>query len=109
MGTTATGRRHKRWPEAGGAEAGDCRGITCTGGVGLNRSPAIRREREPGLQLAKALSRRRLCAIELDSPSTGSGGDYSGAGCGRGPAAGRHGEDRDRCQRQIPDPRRLRL
>jgi hypothetical protein len=34
--------------------------------------------------LAKALSRRRLCATELDSPSTGSGGDYSGAGCGRG-------------------------
>jgi hypothetical protein len=107
MGTTATGRRHKRWPETLKREI--VAASLAPGGVGLNRSPAIRREREPGLQLAKALSRRRLCAIELDSPSTGSGGDYSGAECGRRLAAGRHGEDRDRCQRQIPDPRRLRL
>jgi transposase len=77
MGTTATGRRHKRWPETLKREI--VAASLAPGGVGLNRSPAIRREREPGLQLAKALSRRRLCAIELDSPSTGSGGDYSGA------------------------------
>ena len=42
---------------AGGAEAGDCCGIVCAGLVSLNSCPAIRREREPGVQLAEALSR----------------------------------------------------
>jgi predicted lipoprotein len=43
---------------AGGAEAGDCYGNVCAGLVGLDSGAAIRREREPGFQLAEALSRR---------------------------------------------------
>jgi hypothetical protein len=46
---------------AGGAEAGDRRGVVCAWFVGLNCCPAVRRECEPGIQLAEAVSRRAEC------------------------------------------------
>jgi hypothetical protein len=47
---------------AGDAEAGDRRGFVCAGCVGFDGCPTLRREREPGIQLAEALSRRAACA-----------------------------------------------
>ena len=47
---------------AGSAEAGDRGGVVCAGFVGLNGCPALRRECEPGVRLAEALSQRAACA-----------------------------------------------
>ena len=47
---------------AGGAEAGDRGGVVCAWLVGLGSRPAVRRECEPGVRLAEALSRRLSCA-----------------------------------------------
>jgi transposase len=64
MGTTATERRHKRWPEALKREI-----VAASWGGGLNRSPAIRREREPGLRRKRyredARARSKLTVPQL--------------------------------------------
>ena len=53
---------------AGGAEAGDRGGVVCAGLVGLGSCPALRRECEPSIWLAEALSRRLWCAAVLSAP-----------------------------------------
>jgi hypothetical protein len=66
---------------AEGSEAGDRGGIVCTRLVGLN-GRAIRRECEPGIQLAEALSRRAAWAGRPVGSSTDPGGGFGGTGCG---------------------------
>src|ERR1700681_4609117 len=52
-------KRYRDEPRvAAGAEAGDRVAVVCAGCVGLNGCPALRRECEPSVQLAEALSRR---------------------------------------------------
>ena len=58
---------------AGGAEAGDRGGVVCAGLIGLNGCPALRRECEPGIWLAEALSRRVTCAGHADGSATDPG------------------------------------
>ena len=53
---------------AGGIEAGDRGGVVCAGLIGLSGRPALRRECEPGIQLAEALSRRPGCGGGLAGP-----------------------------------------
>lgn len=52
---------------AGGAEAGDRRGVACAGGVGLGGRAASRREREPGICLAELYGDGRRLSGEPSS------------------------------------------
>jgi hypothetical protein len=61
---------------AGGAEAGDCGGVVCAGLVGLDGCAALRRECEPGLQLAEALSRRPRCVGHADGSTIDPGSGH---------------------------------
>jgi hypothetical protein len=93
-GAIATGRRRKPFV-AGGAEAGDRRGVFCAGLVGVNGCSALRRECEPGTQLAEALSRRAACAGRRIGSAIDPCDSYGGDDCCRHGAVDRHGDDRD--------------
>src|ERR1019366_354733 len=90
---------------AGGPEAGDRRGVVCAGCVGLDGCPALRRECEPGIQLAEALSRRAAGTGRPSGSAIDSGGGYGRTGCSCHPALDRRGDDRDRSCRPVPCPR----
>lgn len=97
---------------AGGAEARDRGGDVHAGRVGIDGRTAVRRQREPGLQLASPLWRdEQSVAATVICSRARAGDDHGGASSRRriSSQARRFRDDRDRGLRRLSHSRRIEL